>query len=124
VIVAAVPFDEPGNNFCWAFHVINDGDAPIDSVVVERAHYTWGDNGNSEAVGTRCGPIAPGASLEVYREIDTEMRTGLSLVVTIAGETHSIYAEVGRLYRPPRQQLEPIPILGRDGLLAEIGSWQ
>ncbi len=124
MIVAAVPFDEPGDNFCWAFHVINDDDAPIDSIVVESVHYTWGDNGNSEAVGTRAGPIAPGASLEVYREIDTELRTGLVLVVTSAGQTDRVYAEVGRLYWPPRQRLEPIPILGKHGILAEIGSWQ
>lgn len=61
VIVAAVPFDEPG----WAFHVINDDDVPIDSIVVESVHYT-----------------------------------------------------------PPRQQLERIAILGKDGMVAEIGSWQ
>jgi hypothetical protein len=110
VIVAAVPTDDHR----WAFHVINNDDVPIDSVVVESVHYTWGDNGNSEAVGTRSGPIAPGASVEIYREIDTEMRTGLVLVVTSAGQTDRVYAEVGRLYLPPRQRLEPSP----------LGSWQ
>lgn len=122
MIVAAIPIEPPTAGHCWAFHVINDGDVPIESLLVEQVHYEWGDFGNSEDVGVRFGAIAPGASLEVYREIDTELRTGLTLLVTTAGETHRVDAWVGRLYATPRG-LEPIPILGKDGMLAEYGSW-
>ena len=118
MIVAAVPID--AGDYCWAFYVINDDDEPIDSVLVERVHYEWGDFGNSEDIGIRYAGIAPGACLEVHREVATEVRTGLSLILAIAGVEHRIYAEVGRLYATPRR-LEPIPILAKDGMLAELG---
>jgi hypothetical protein len=123
VIVAAIPIEPPTAGQCWAFHVVNDDDVPIESLIVEKVHYEWGDFGNSDTVDAHFGAIAPGASLEVYREIDTELRTGLTLLVTSAGQSHRVHAWVGRLYAPATRRLEPIPILGKDGMVAELGSW-
>jgi hypothetical protein len=76
--------------------VVNDGDRPIGVIEVESVDYEWGDLGNSEKIGTRVGPIEPGATVEIYRETDTEVRTSLTLKVD--GRAHVI--ELGKLYAP------------------------
>jgi hypothetical protein len=98
---------------------VNDADAPIERVTVEAVSYEWGDFGNEERVGTSCGPIAAGHALEVYREVDTELRTALTLLVRDAAGTRRWRAEVGRLYATPGA-LEPILLLGRTGKRAEL----
>ena len=102
---------------CWAFYVINDGAERIDSVRVETVDYEWGDQGNSETVGSEHGPIPPGRYLEVYRETSTEVRTGIMLTVRTAAGQRTPLRTVRRLYSPASTQLEPIPIIGRDGKL-------
>ena len=119
VVVVVVPIDPPVEGRCWAFYVINDGALPIDKIVVESVHTEWGDFGNAEPIGIAYGGIAPGECLEVHREVDTELRTALALVVTVAGVAERVHAEFGRLYAPSQKKLVPIPILGKDGLLWE-----
>jgi hypothetical protein len=119
VIVAATPISPPDGDRCWAFHVVNDEGEAFDSIVVEKVSYEWGDSGNSEALNRTFGRLAPGASVEVYRETDTEVRTALTMRVRVAGRVRCIYAEVGRLYATPRGLVD-IPILGVQGKLAEI----
>ena len=114
-----MPIDPPDGEWCWAFHVANDDGHTIERIVVEAVSYEWGDFGNSEALDRTFGPLAPGASVEVYRETNTEMRTGLTLRVQVAGRDRHVFAEVGRLYWPPSGMVD-IPIIGRRGKLATI----
>jgi hypothetical protein len=120
VIVAALPIEPRDGDKCWAFHVINDEAEPIDSIVVESVGYEYGDFGNSEAIGRTFGPVAPGASIEVYRETDTELRTSLMLRVRIGDRERRVDAEVGRLYPPRSSTLDEIPMLGTRGKLADL----
>src|SRR5690349_19705708 len=119
MIVAATPISPPAGDRYWAFHVVNDEAEAIDAIVVEEVSYEWGDSGNSEALELRFGRLESGASVEVYRETDTEVRTALTLRVRVGGRERRVYAEVGRLYATPRGLVD-IPILGRPGKLAEI----
>ena len=121
VIVAAIPINPPDGDRCWAFHVVNDEHDTIEAIVVEAVSYEWGDFGNSEDLNVTFGPLEPGASIEVYRETNTELRTGLTLRVRIVGRERRVFAEVGRLYWPPASLID-IPILGRSGKLATIDS--
>ena len=52
--------------------------------------------GNEEKIGTTHGPIPPGATVEIYRETDTEVRTSLRLQV----DGKRCYFELGKLYAP------------------------
>lgn len=119
MIVAAIPIDPPHGERCWAFHVVNDEGHTIEAIVVESVSYEWGDSGNSEALNLTFGTLAPGASVEVYREADTEVRTGLTLRVRVAGRERRLYAEVGKLYSKPTGMVD-IAIFGRPGKLATI----
>jgi hypothetical protein len=121
MLVAATPIEPPDGDRCWAFHVINDGSEPIVRVIVESVDYEWGDSGSATRVDATFGPIEPSASVEVWRETDTEVRTSLTLRVRDATGERRVVAEVGRLYRTPGL-LVPIPILDRHGKLASLES--
>lgn len=114
-----MPIDSADDDRCWAFHVVNDEADTIEAIVVEAVSYEWGDFGNSEKLDLTFGTLAPGASVEVYRETNTELRTGLTLRVRVAGRERRVFAEVGRLYWPPSGMVD-IPILARPGKLATI----
>jgi len=115
MIIAATPINPPEGDKYWRFHFINDSPEPVGSVVVESVDYEWGDQGNSETVGTRFGPVAPGASVELLNETDTEVRTSLMLLV----DGRRIVAEFGKLYAAPGRLL-PIPVLDRPGKRATL----
>lgn len=117
MLVAALPLVPHEGDKCWAFYVINDGDEVIESVRVDTVDYEWGDQGNSETVGSEHGPVPPGRYLEVYRETSTEVRTGLTLTVRTVRGSERHYVQFGRLYSPASSKLEPIPIVGRAGKL-------
>lgn len=119
MIVAGTPIDPPEGDLCWLFHFINDTEVPIESVEVQRVDYEWGDMGNGQEVGRRFGPIAPGASVEIYKETDTEVRTSLTLRVRSSRGEQRILAEFGKLYRTPSQPVR-IPVLGRLGKVATL----
>jgi hypothetical protein len=115
MIVAATP--EEGS-LCWAFHFINDSDAPVQAVLLESVDYEWGDMGNSEAKGVRFGPIPPGGAVELMRETDTEVRTSVTLEV----DGKRCVAEFGKLYRPGGPY-PVIPVLNRPARRATIEFW-
>jgi outer membrane protein assembly factor BamB len=99
---------------------VNDGDEVIERVVVESVDYEWGDRGNAKRqLGTAFGPIAPGTSVEVLRETDTEVRTSVTLLVRDATGEHRIVAELGKLYRRAGV-LADVPILGRKAAIAQL----
>jgi hypothetical protein len=118
MIVAATPIDPPADGKCWAFHVVNDSAAPIESMVLEDVSYEWGDMGGGSSPNLRFGPLAPGASVEIWRDDDNaaELRMELELLVRDGGGERRVTAEFGKLYRV--RQLQPIPGLGRDGVAA------
>jgi hypothetical protein len=103
----------------WQFYLINDGDASIESGIVDEMSYEWGDNATTERVGTSFSAIPPGTALAIHRDIDSEMRTSIVGRVTIGGVERPFGAEFGRLYGPSSKQLVPIPILGVMGLLPQ-----
>ena len=115
MIVAATVIDPPQGDKCWQFHFINDSAETVRSILVESVEYEWGDMGNAEAVGATFGPVAPGESLELTKETDTEVRTSLTLLV----DGRRVVAEFGKLYATPGK-LVPIPILNRPGKRATI----
>jgi hypothetical protein len=117
MIVAVAPIVPPDGTYSWQFYLINDDDEPIESGIVDKMSYEWGDNATSERVGTSFGAIPAGTALAIHREIDTEMRTSIVGRVTIAGAERPFGAEFGRLYAPASRTLVPIPILGALGML-------
>lgn len=121
MLVAAMPIDPTDGDRCWAFHVFNDEQGPFERIVVESVHYVWGDFENHETLDATFGPLAVGASIVVHRETNTELRTGLTLRVTVEGKERHVYAEVGRLYAPGHTSLEDVPLLGGRGKVAELG---
>ncbi|MBI3858584.1 MAG: hypothetical protein HY293_23100 [Planctomycetes bacterium] len=115
MILAATPIEPPEGDKHWRFYFVNDSAEPVGSVVVESVDYEWGDQGNSEPLGLRFGPIPPGASIELLKETDTEVRTSLTLIV----DGRRIVAEFGKLYAAPGGLLQ-IPILDRPGKRATL----
>jgi hypothetical protein len=122
VLFAATPIIPSDGDRCWAFHIVNDGSEPIESVVIESVDYEWGDYGNSETVSRGpMGPLAPHTSIEVLRETDTEVRTSVTFRVRDAAGERRYVAELGKLYRPVLSAaLVEIPYLGRAGKLARL----
>ena len=119
MIVAATPIDPPDGEWCWRFHFVNNSEEPVESVVVDRVDYEWGDMGNGEAVGAWFGPVPPRSSVEIYKEIDTEVRTSLTLTVRGPAGSQRIVAEFGKLYSTPGNVV-PIPIVDRLGKVASL----
>ena len=118
-IVAATPIDPPENDLYWAFHFINNSTEQVESVVVEAVWYEWGDSATTSAMESTFGPIAPGKSVEIWKETATEVRTSLVLSVRSPSCVRRISAEVGRLYSHSGAVV-PIPVLNRPGKLATI----
>ena len=94
--IVLAPLLPPQGDRCWSIRLVNDGKEPIREVVVVSVDYEWGDMGNEEKIGTTHGPIPPGATVEIYRETDTEVRTSLRLQV----DGKRCYFELGKLYAP------------------------
>jgi hypothetical protein len=115
-LIAATPLDPPVDGKCWAFHLINDSTERLESVTVASVDYEWGDLGNGVSPETRYGPVAPGSSLEVWRDDDNaaELRMSITLLLRGAGGERRITVEFGKLYRTKR--LVAIPILGMAGI--------
>ncbi|HEY1546898.1 MAG TPA: hypothetical protein VGG28_03725 [Kofleriaceae bacterium] len=117
MIVAVAPIVPPDATYSWQFYLINDSGEAIESGVVDKMSYEWGDNVTTEPVGTSFGAIPPNSALAIHRDVDSEMRTAIVGRVMIGGVEHTFGAEFGRLYAPATKQLVPIPVLGMMGLL-------
>jgi hypothetical protein len=114
--VAATAIEPPDDGKCWAFHLINDSDQPLHSLALTGIDYEWGDSSTSRKVSGTFGPVAPGGSVELFRDQDSEVRVSLHLVV----DGKNVTAEFGRMYAPDPANLVPIPLLGRSGEPAEV----
>ena len=99
----------------WSFYVINDSDAPLDSAVLYRVAYEWGDWGSSETANVRVTDLAPGAHALVWRDDGSgaELRMDLSLRVHAGGRDTTLQFEFPKLYR--LQHLSVVDGLGKTG---------
>jgi hypothetical protein len=115
--MAATPIDPPLDAECWAFHLISASTEPIESLAITHVEYEWGDMGNGVSRNLRLGPVAPGSSLEVWRDDDdaAELRMTISLLVRGGGGERKVMGEFGKPYR--RKRLTAIPVLGKEGVL-------
>lgn len=95
----------------WTFHLVNDGDAPIESAELTDVKYEWGDEYvGGEAPGVRVGPIEPGQHALLWRDDGgSEMRTDLWLRVRHGGRELWLLFEFPRLYRQTGTRLEAAP---------------
>jgi hypothetical protein len=85
----------------WSFHLVNDGEAAIESAELKAVRYEWGDQDLGGALpGTRVADLAPGARALVWQDDgSSEMRTDLWLLVTLRGHETWLLFEFPRLYR-------------------------
>lgn len=107
MILAASPLD--GGH--WAFHLVNDSDQPITSVLLESVDYEWGDMGSERKIGSRFGPIAARTAVEIWRDDDDAAELRMSLYLVVDGRR--VMAEFPKLYKV--RTFERIPILEIDG---------
>jgi len=124
LVIAVTPIRPPVGGKYWAFHVINATPRPIESILLEEVSYEWGDEGSSRFVGARFGPLAPAASVEIWREENTELRTSVHLVVRGATGTHLLMAESPALEVDMYREPVFVPILGRKGYIATELYWK
>jgi hypothetical protein len=116
--VRLVACPEPDGS--WSFHLINDSDAPIPSVVLESVEWEWGDWGDRKTIESSSGPVPPRASREVWRGDDGEMRMEIRLRVAHPGGTGTLKFSFGKIYLR-RDSLERIPGFGRPGVTGDPG---
>ena len=91
----------------WAFYLINDGDAPLDSAELYRVSTEWGDFGHSQAVDVRVSGLAPGTHALVWSGDDGEFRIELALLVRAGGREARLTFEFPKLY-----QQRDLPLVG------------
>jgi hypothetical protein len=123
LVIAATRIQPPVDGKDWAIHVINATPRPIESILLEEVSYEWGDDVTSKPVGVRFGPLAPAASVEIWREDNPEVRTSVHLVVRVAAGTRRLMAEFPVLQVYMRREPVLIPILGRKGYISTELYW-
>ena len=96
----------------WRFYLINDGDAALDSAVLDRVSSEWGDFGYSDAADVHVTGLAPGATALIWRD-DGEYRMELSLLARAGDREARLSFEFPRLYR--QKNLTPVGGLGKRG---------
>jgi len=124
LVIAATRIRPVVDGKYWTFYVINTTPKPIESILLEEVSYEWGDEGSSKFVGARFGPLAPGASVEIWREENVELRTSVHLVVRGAAGAHRLMAESPSLSSYMGREPVFIPILGRKGYIATELYWK
>lgn len=99
----------------WSFYLINDSDAPLDSAVLQKISYAWGDLGNSESADVHVTGLAAGAHALIWRDDGSgaELRMDLSLVVRIGNREVRLLFEFPKLYR--KTGLPIVDGLGKPG---------
>jgi hypothetical protein len=107
----------------WSFYVINDGDAPLDSVVLKRFGHEWGDGdvGHSTDPNVTVSDLAPGHYASIWRDNDEELRMWMTLEVHAGTRMAEVLIEFPMLYR--RRSGAGLPIvegLGKCGYVREL----
>lgn len=96
----------------WAFYLVNDGNAPLDSATLTEVVYEWGDWGSREAPDVRVEGLGPGGHERIW-QCDGEVRTELRLLVRSGGREARLTFEFPKLYI--QRNLRPIAGLDRTG---------
>jgi hypothetical protein len=104
-----------GDGKSWSFYLINDGDAPLDSAVLNRVSYEWGDEGSSEDADVRVPDLAAGAHALIWRDDGSgaELRMDLSVCVCVSGREVHLLFEFPKLYM--KSKLPLVAGLGKAG---------
>jgi hypothetical protein len=99
----------------WSFYLINDGAAALDSVVLQRIGYEWGDIGNSEEADVHVTGVAPGGHVLMWRDDGSgaELRMELSFRVRVREREVQLQFEFPKLYR--QRNLPLVAGLGKPG---------
>jgi len=85
----------------WSFYLINDGENVIESAILSRVSYEWGDSGTSETPNVQVAGLAPGASALIWRDDGSgaELRMEFSIVLRADGRQIELRFEFPKLYR-------------------------
>jgi hypothetical protein len=104
-----------GDGKKWSFYLINDGDAALDSAVLTRVGYEWGDTGSSEDADVGVPGLAPGAHALIWRDDGSgaELRMDLSVAARANGREVRLLFEFPKLYR--KSNLPRVDGLGKAG---------
>jgi len=99
----------------WSFYLINDGDASLDSVILDEISYEWGDFGSSEKADARVADLAPGSHALIWRDDGSgaEFRMDFSMLVQSRGRQARLRFEFPKLYR--QNKLPPVEGLNKSG---------
>jgi hypothetical protein len=99
----------------WSFYLINDSDAPLESVVLNQVGYEWGDLGNSASANVRITGLAAGAHALIWRDDSSaaEVRMDLSLTVRMGNREARLLFEFPKLYL--QKKLPLVEGLGKPG---------
>lgn len=115
-LIAAIRIRKNGCEDRWSFHLVNASSNPIESAVLEAVDYEWGDGGSSKHPKASFGPVAPGSSVELWREDESvEVRMTLTMLLRTTDGERRIKTEFPLLCRVKR--LSRIPILNMKGVV-------
>ena len=101
----------------WSIHVLNDGPARLDEVILHKFGHEWGDSGGSTQPDACVESLAPGANARIWRDNDDEMRMWGELVVRSGEERQAFLFEFPLLYRH-MDELQVVPGVGTRGWIA------
>lgn len=104
-----------GDSARWQFYLINDGEAPLNSAVLSRVSYEWGNQGHSEEVAARVDNLACGAHAFLWTDDSSggELRMELPVRVRAGGREVTLVFFFPMLYK--KKDLPLVAELGRPG---------
>lgn len=99
----------------WSFYLINDSDAALDSAVLKKIDYEWGDWGNSETTNVCITHLEPQAHVLIWRDDGSgaELRMDLTLLVLMSDCEALLQFKFPKLYR--KTNLPLVDGLGKHG---------
>ncbi len=103
----------------WSFYLINDGDRPLDSVVLETFGHEWGDMAHTEHPDVEISDLVPGAHPRIWRDNDDEVRMWMHLEARVGRKRVDLEAEFPMLCKR-LNELEMVPELGMPGWVSGV----
>jgi hypothetical protein len=99
----------------WSFYLINDSRIRLDSAVLYKIAYEWGDMGSSEAAEVVIANLDSGAPALVWRDDGSgaELRMQMFLRFKISGGEIKLDFEFPKLYL--QRNLKMVDELGKPG---------
>lgn len=99
----------------WSFYLINDSNIRVDSALLYKISYEWGDTGSDEAANVLITALDPGAHALVWRDDGSgaELRMELSLHVKFSNRELKLDFEFPKLYL--QRNLKIVEELGKPG---------